>query len=176
MSNDFGQPKESPVRGQFLFALGFFAFSALLLTQIGEQTRWTSGTKLFAQPRFWPAIGLGGMVLLGGLHMLRLPLKRITSADAREAGLWITGFEWVGWFLVYVTLVPIVGYLPVTLVFAVILAKRVGYRGMRWTLVAAGFGLAVVLLFKTFMGVKIPGAILYDHLPSALRSFFIVNF
>ena len=51
-----------PRRGQLAFAMGFLAASALLLSQIGSQTRWVDDTALFAQPRFWPAVGLGLIV------------------------------------------------------------------------------------------------------------------
>jgi len=165
-----------PDRGQVLFAVGFVAFSVLLLSQIGEQTRWAQRTLLVAQPRFWPAVGLGGMVLFGALHWLTLPRKSLRTEDGEEAVQWLLALEWVGWFLAYVALVPIVGYLPTTVLFAVLLAKRVGYRGMRWTGIAVGFGLGVVLLFKTFMGVKIPGALLYEYLPPTLRNAFILYF
>lgn len=164
------------LRGQALFAICFVVLSALLLSQIQDQTKWANRTILFAQPRFWPAVGLIGMVLFGALHWLSLPSKLPRPGDGAEALSWLLALEWVGWFLIYVLLVPIVGYLPITLVFAVLMAKRVGYRGLKWTMISGGFGLAVVLLFKTFMGVKIPGAAVYEYLPGALRSFFILNF
>jgi|GEM_PF-5204860 len=36
--------------------------------------------------------------------------------------------EWAAWFLVDVWLVPIIGYLPMTLIFAPALTWRMGYR------------------------------------------------
>jgi hypothetical protein len=36
--------------------------------------------------------------------------------------------------------------------------------------------LSIVLVFKTFLEVKIPGGIIYEFLPSTLRSFMILNF
>jgi hypothetical protein len=36
--------------------------------------------------------------------------------------------------------------------------------------------LAVVVVFKSFLSVKIPGGAIYEYLPDALRSFFILNF
>ena len=170
------QITDAPDRGQVLFAVGFVVFSAMLLSQIGEQTRWAERTLLVAQPRFWPAVGLCGMVLFGVLHWVSLSHRFPIREDGREALRWLLALEWVGWFLVYVTLVPLVGYLPITILFAICLALRIGYRGWRWIGIAAGFGLAVVLLFKTFMGVKIPGAALYEYFPPALRNVFILYF
>ena len=45
---------------------------------------------------------------------------------------------------------------------------------MMWS--AGVFAVLVVLIFKSFLQVKIPGAAIYEYLPGALRSFFILNF
>jgi hypothetical protein len=37
-------------------------------------------------------------------------------------------------------------------------------------------GLFIVLIFKTFLEVKIPGGAIYEFLPNTLRSFMILNF
>jgi hypothetical protein len=96
-----------PRRGQLIFAFAFFAISALLLAAIGEQTRWVEKSKLFAQPRFWPAVALGLMVLFGGLHLYRLPWRRFTRFDGIEVRKWGAVLEYAGWFMVYVVAVPI---------------------------------------------------------------------
>ncbi|WP_425044564.1 tripartite tricarboxylate transporter TctB family protein [Primorskyibacter sp. S87] len=163
-----------PRRGQFIFALAFLALSALLLSQIGEQTRWMDKTKMFAQPRFWPAIGLGGMVVMGGLHLYRLPWRHNTRYDWWETRKWARVLEFALWFMAYVILVPVLGYLPVTLIFVPALSWRMGYRSREMLWISAAFGVAVVLLFKAFLSVKIPGGIIYEILPGPLRSFFIL--
>ena len=163
-----------PRRGQFVFAVGFLAFSALLLSQIGSQTKWTENTALFAQPRFWPAIGLIGMAVMGGLHLWRLPWRHATRYDRWEVRKWAAVLEFAGWFMAYVFLVPLIGYLPVTLVFVPALALRMGYRNRRMLMICAAFALVVVLLFKAFLGVKIPGGAVYEILPGPLRSFAIL--
>lgn len=163
-----------PRRGQILFALGFFGLSALLLSQIGSQTRWVPGTEFFAQPRFWPAVGLGGMTLFGGLHLARLPWRRVTRHDAVEAARWARVLEYAAWFLVYVLAVPWLGYLPATLIFVPALTWRMGYRDRRLLWLSAAFAVLVVVLFKTVLSVKIPGGAAYEYLPAGLRSFFIL--
>ncbi len=165
-----------PRRGQVVFAMVLVAVSAVLLLQIGEQTRWVDKTKLFAQPRFWPAVGLGAMVVLAGLHLGRLPWRRVTRFDRDEALKWLSALEFVVWFLAYVWAVPILGYLPVTLVFLPALAWRMGYRSGRWMALSVGLAVAIVVLFKSFLSVRIPGAAAYEYLPDTLRSFFILNF
>ena len=166
--------------GQLLFAVFFLVAALVLLAYLPDQTVWKNRTKLFAQPRFWPAVGVIGMVVFAGLH-LRTQIKHLkrwrpVRADWIEARRWAGVLEYAGWFLVYVWLVPLLGYLPTTLVFAPLLTWRLGYRSHKMLWISVLFGFAVVLLFKTFLEVKIPGGALYEYLPGALRSFFILNF
>ncbi|MBE1296410.1 tripartite tricarboxylate transporter TctB family protein [Phycobacter azelaicus] len=163
-----------PRRGQLIFALALVGLSALLLALIGDQTAWVKKTKFFAQPRFWPGVALGGMVLLGGLHLYRLPWRRVTRHDGWEARRWGQALEYVLWFMGYVLLVPIVGYLPVTLVFVPLLTWRMGYRSPRMLWISVAFAVVVVLVFKGLLSVRIPGALLYEYLPGPLRSFAIL--
>lgn len=163
-----------PRRGQLLFALGFLALSVLLLSQIGRETDWVEKTRLTAQPRFWPAIGLGVMVLAGGLHLWRLPWKRLTRFDRAEAVRWLSVLEFALWFMAYVLIVPILGYLPVTMIFVPALAWRMGYRTRFMMILSVLFAVTVVVVFKGFLSVRIPGGMIYDYLPGALRSFAIL--
>ena len=163
-----------PIRGQLLFAAVFLAAAVLLLSQLGSETRWIKKTAFFAQPRFWPAVGVIGMVLFGALHLWKLPRRRFVGPDWIEWRIWFVALEWVLWFLAYVLIVPVLGYLPTTLIFVPLMTRRLGYKSplMMWSSVA--FAVAVVLLFKTFLQVKIPGGAIYEYLPGALRSFFIL--
>ena len=164
-----------PRRGQLYFALAFLAVSAVLLLLIDQQTRWVENTRLFAQPRFWPAVGLIGMVVLGGLYLARLPWRQVTVFDRHETIKWATALEFALWFMGYVLLVPIFGYLPVTMIFVPALAWRMGYRSRRMMGISVAFAFAVVVFFKSFLSVKIPGGMVYEYLPGALRSFAILN-
>ncbi|MBQ4827439.1 tripartite tricarboxylate transporter TctB family protein [Leisingera sp. HS039] len=163
-----------PRRGQLVFALFLVAAALLLLALIGDQTTWVSKAKLFAQPRFWPAVAVGGMVLMGGLHLYKLPWRRVSRYDLREVKRWAQVLEFAGWFMGYVLLVPIIGYLPVTLAFMPLLSWRMGYRSRFMLWISAAFAVAVVVLFKAVLSVKIPGAMLYEYLPGPVRSFFIL--
>lgn len=229
MSDEISEHPDRPNRGQVLFAALFLICSLLLLAGIEEETKWLRKKAFFAQPRFWPGIGVLGMVLFTGLHFWHLPRKprrlprwmreadwlqwaeslfwavvavgfalwvgplhavpyvaliatvRLTWlfthwVDRREVKVWLSVFEWAGWFLAYVLLVPLIGYLPITLIFSLLLTWRLGYRSrlMMWCSVV--FAISVVVLFKSFLQVKIPGSALYEYLPGALRSFFILNF
>lgn len=167
---------KGPLRGQLLFAIVFVVAAMLLLSQLGDQTIWAKRTQFFAQPRFWPAVSIAGMVLFGGLHLWKLPRRKFIRSDYIEWKAWFFAIEWALWFLAYVILVPVVGYLPVTVIFMPILVWRMGYRSKNMIWISVAFGVFVVILFKAFLDVKIPGGAMYEYLPGSLRSFFIINF
>lgn len=162
--------------GQALFAIGFTAMAVLLLALLGDQTVWKAKVKFFAQPRFWPAVAVIGMVVFGGLYLKSLQRFRISRYDLQEAWVWVEAVEYALWFLAYVWTVPIVGYLPMTMVFAPTLTWRLGYRSPKMLFISVVFAVVVVVLFKTFLQVKIPGGLMYEYLPAHLRNFFILNF
>ena len=161
--------------GDLVFAVLFLLLAVFLLTQLGDETKWVKRTKFFAQPAFWPTVSLIGMAFFAALHYLGAVVSPKRPGRMAEVKLWLRSLEFAGWFLVYVWLVPVAGYLPVTMVFCAALTWRLGYRAPRWYLLAACFGAAVVVLFKGFLSVKIPGALLYEYFPDALRNFFILN-
>ena len=137
------------------------------------------GAGLLAQPGFWSALSVGGMAFFAALYLvssLRDPLLTVRStATGEELRLWIRSVEFAIWFMVYVFATPFIGYLPATVLFCVALALRAGYRIARTLGLAGVLGALIVLGFKTFLQVKIPGGAVYEYLPDALRNFFIVN-
>lgn len=160
--------------GQVVFAAVWVGLSALLVTQIGTQTRWIADTDVVAQPRFWPAVGLALMLVFGGLHLWHQPRRRLWRAERQEAARWARPLEFALWFMAYVWAVPWAGFLPTSLVFAPLLTWRLGYRGALYPSVSAAFACAVVIVFKGFLSVRIPGGAVYELLPSPLRSFAIL--
>ena len=163
-------------RGQSLFALFFLGFAVFLFLLLPFQTTRVETAMWHTQPGFWPTISLSGMVLFGVLHFWRLPRRRFEKMDFKEAILWARGIEFVLWFMVYVSLVPIVGYLPSTLIFVLPLLYRQGYREPFHFYCGAIFVFAVVVFFKVVLEVKIPGATLYEFFPGPIRNFLILNF
>ena len=77
--------------------------------------------------------------------------------------------------MLYVVAVPQLGYLPTTILLAVALSARLGYRGAKYLGSAALFGAIVVVIFKSLLQVKVPGAA-YELLPATLRSVFLTYF
>ncbi len=173
--------------GDLVFGVFFVVFSLVLLSQLGSETQWVKGAKLFAQPGFWPAIGLTGMSLfamghlLSSVRALRPGSAGVSSTGAssiesttREIWFWSRSLEYAVWFMVYVWIVPLIGYLPASLIFATALTLRVGYHDKSMLLKAAGMSVAIVVIFKSLLSVKIPGGQLYEQLPDGIRNFMLL--
>lgn len=162
--------------GDLYFSVAFLLFSVLLLLSLPSQNTWVSNTKLFAQPAFWPYAAVISMVFFAVLHLISALVSPALEGRWKEMWFWLRSVEYAGWFMIYVMTVPQLGYLPSTVLFAVILTYRLGYRSAQILLSAAVFGCVVVLIFKTFLQVKVPGGALYELLPSTLRSFMLTYF
>jgi hypothetical protein len=174
MTDESDLTPKSRVAGQLPFVAGALALSLLLLSQIGGQTVWVEDADSFAaQPRFWPGVAIVTMCVAFGLHLLRMQRRRPNRADRDETRRWLRPFEFVVWFMVFVYAVPLIGFLPMSVAFACALTWRLGYRDWRMLLVAAVFAVVTVVVFKGFLGVRIPGAALYELLPAGPRGFFL---
>lgn len=159
---------ESRKPGEILFVTITMMIALVLLAAVPWQTTWLPGKNLAAQPRLWPTLSLSAIVLFGLLNGLsRLKAER-TPGTWREALIWVRALEFIGWYMVYVIAIPVIGYLAATIAFCTCLALRMGYRG-RTVWIAGAFGLFVVLFFKTAMNVKIPAGAIYDFAPEQLR-------
>lgn len=162
--------------GDIVFAWIVLIVSVFLLLQIFDQTAWRNGGKLFAQPRFWPAVSLSCMVVFAAFHLLGSALSERLHGRWQEVWLWVTSLEYAGWFILYALVVPYVGYLPSTVLFAMGLALRVGYRKVSTLMAAAVSGVVIVLLFKTFLKVNLPSGLIYESLPDGLRQIMLTYF
>lgn len=162
--------------GDLYFSIAFLVFSLILMFSLPGQNTWVSNTKLFAQPAFWPYAAVSSMVFFAILHLISALCSPALDGRWTEMWFWLKSVEYAGWFMVYVLTVPQLGYLPTTVLFAVILTFRLGYRSAKILLSAATFGCVVVLIFKTFLQVKVPGGAIYELLPTALRSFMLTYF
>lgn len=161
--------------GENIFIAAALLIAVLLLSQLTGQTVWVDDAKSFAaQPRFWPAVALVAMVASLAMHFWFVRRRKPQSRDWMEARRWIEPLEFAIWFMVFVFLVPYVGFLPMSIAFAVALTRRLGYRDRRFVLLAALFAIITVILFKGLLGVKIPGAMIYEMLPGSIRNFFIL--
>ena len=162
--------------GDIVFATFFLVFSLFLLSQIGHQTASKPGAKLFAQPWFWPTISLWGMTLFAALHLLGSALSERIAGRWREVATWGASIEYAVWFIVYAMIVPYIGYLPATLLFAVLLVLRSGYRGKTALISAVAAAIVIVIVFKAFLQVKIPSGEIYENLPDGIRQIMLTYF
>lgn len=162
--------------GDIVFAIALLGFALFLLYHLTSETRWLDGKALFAQPRFWPAIGVIGMVGFAALHLAGSVASPRIPGRLRELALWARACEYALWFLAYVVAVPVAGYLSATLAFTVLLTLRVGYRGRRWVLAAVVAALIIVVVFRTLLQVRMPGGAWYDALPDGLRRLMLSHF
>lgn len=162
--------------GDIVFAWIALVFSVFLLTQLADQTAYRSGGKLFAQPRFWPAVSLAGMVVFAVFHLVGSALSERIAGRWKEVLLWLSAFEYAAWFIAYAAVVPFIGYLPTTIAFAVLLTLRVGYRSRLLVGSAVVSAIVIVVLFKTLLKVNLPAGQLYESLPDGLRQIMLTYF
>lgn len=162
--------------GDLVFAVFFLLFALFLLFNLDGQTTWVKRTKLVAQPAFWPMVSVWLMTIFAALHFLGSVVSPRIPGRLAEVTFWLKSLEYVGWFLIYVICVPYAGYLISTIAFTVLLAFRLGYRTPKSVAAAAAAGFVIVLIFKTFLQVKVPGGKIYEVLPDGLRAFMLTYF
>lgn len=160
--------------GDLVFAYFFLGFCLFLLFNLRDQAQWLDNAKTVAQPAFWPTVAVVGMTLFAGLHLVGSLVSPRIPGRLKEGAFWLRSGEYVVYFLIYVWSVPIIGYLLSTIVFAVFLTIRLGYRSKQALGFAALFGFAVVLVFRAGLQVKIPPGQIYEYLPDAIRTFAMV--
>ena len=158
--------------GALFFALLFLILSVVLLAQVDDQTVWSARKSLTAQPRFWPIIGLIMMVGFGAVHLWRSRSSG-WSGSGRELWIWARGLEFVAWFLGYVFLVPQIGYLLASVMVAVMLTLRVGFRGKRWVFQSTLLAVGIVVVFRVVLNVRLPAGEIYHLLPEPLSNFML---
>lgn len=162
--------------GDIVFAWAFLAFSVLLLSQIAVQTEWKAGARLFAQPRFWPAVSLSLMTAFAALHLLGSACSERLDGRWREVATWGRSLEFAAWFIAYALTVPWLGYLPTTVLFVLVLLLRCGYGSrsiLGWGAVTA---VVVVVLFRAVLKVKLPAGAVYEYLPDGIRQIMLTYF
>ena len=162
--------------GDLVFSVLFLVFSLLMLLSLPSQTTWAPGTKFLAQPAFFPYLSVIVMTVFAVLHLISGLISPALPGRWQEVWFWLRAVEFAGWFMIYVLVVPYLGYLPATLLFCLTLAFRAAYRSARALGLSALMGLVIVLIFKTGLSVKVPGGALYELLPTGARSFMLTYF
>ncbi len=162
--------------GDLVFAVAFMGFAVFLLANLDSQTKWVPRTKLTAQPAFWPSVSLGAMSLFAGLHLLSSYWSPKLEGRWTEVAFWLRSLEYAAWFMIYVFAVPVLGYLLGSVLFALFLSFRLGFRSWATLGGSVTMALCVVVLFKVFLRVNVPGGQIYEYLPTGLRAFMLTYF
>jgi len=162
------------------FALLLTTVSILLLSMIGDQVKYFSSKPFYKQPGLWTGIGLVGMVFFSSLYTFTLWRSKSLLAKSKqslleELWLWVRSAEYLFWFMVYVLAVPVIGYLIATVLFGLLLTCRVGYNAQKIYISITLTTVAIVVIFKSLLLVKIPGGLVYEYFPDAIRNFLILN-
>ena len=89
----------------------FLLFSLFLAINLPGQTTWADGTKFLAQPAFLPYAAVITMTAFAVLHVISCLVSPALEGRWREVGFWLRSFEFAGWFMAYVAVVPRLGYL-----------------------------------------------------------------
>ncbi len=163
---------------QVVYGLFTFVVALVLLSQIGTQARFFDNLAFEKQPGLWPLISITGMLVFGFFQVIQYWLHRHILTEPKfssEFVIWLKALEYAAWFMAYVLIVPVTGYLLSTVAVAVLLTLRLGYRNFRMVAAAIICAVVIVVLFKSFLQVRIPGGMIYDFLPGALRNFMIIN-
>lgn len=157
-----------------LFATFLLMLALGLAVSLATQVVWNPGDRLVDQPGFWSALSIVGMLIFGLPYCVAAWVQRNRDASAgTEVRYWFLALEYVGWFLAYTLVMGYIGYLPASVLFCTLLVLRAGYRSSRAAIWATVTALAVVVIFKSLLAVKIPGGQIYEALPEALRNFMI---
>lgn len=163
---------------QRIFAIGVLLVAVILLLFADTELRWKKGAAFHLQPGFWSVLALAGMAGFA-LAQLAMPPWRWARQVYFDFGAWLRDWfgpvEYMAWFLLYVYLVPRLGYLPSTLLVFPLLVLRAGYRGWRYVGLAWIVGIVIVVLFKSLLQVKIPGGEIYGLFPDAIRNFLVLR-
>jgi hypothetical protein len=159
--------------GDIVFAWALFVLAVALASQINTQSPWNGTRNMFSQPAFWPTVSLLLMVVFTGLHLLSSALSPRILGRWAEVAQWLRAVEFAGWFLLYVYVVPYLGYLPTTVLAALLLGVRMGYRSVRSLGVLVAMGTVIVVTFRGFLQVRVPAGEVYQYLPDTVRIFFM---
>ncbi|MEL7117761.1 MAG: tripartite tricarboxylate transporter TctB family protein, partial [Pseudomonadota bacterium] len=106
MSTPALDPDAQARPGATFFVMAFLACAVVLLLNLEAQTKFSSRGSIVAQPRFWPAVGVIGMVGFGMLHLFFAAKGRSEFGSYREVITWVRALEFLAWFMVYVFAVP----------------------------------------------------------------------
>lgn len=178
-------------RGDLLFSLVMLGFVAFLLLNFNAESGWDTRKlpqkrvgKILKQSWVGPLLCMAILVpavlinVWQSFKKWRRDKRQLVPNRLRyELSQWARSLEFIAYFLVYTYAIAYLGYLLSTVIFALLLTYRLGYRGWRWFGKTLATALAIVILFRTILQIKTPINIwLYDQFPQGLENFMKVYF
>ena len=102
---------------------------------------------------------------------------RMPSRIKYELFQWLKSLEFIVYFLIYTNIITIFGYLISTVIFAIFLPTRLGYRSLKWILRSTIAAFIIVIIFRSILQIKTPENIwLYKYLPQNFEVFMKIYF
>jgi len=102
---------------------------------------------------------------------------KMPSRTKYELFQWLKSLEFIVYFLIYTNIITIFGYLISTVIFAIFLTTRLGYRSLKWILRSAIAAFIIVIIFRSILQIKTPVNIwLYKYLPDNFEVFMKIYF
>jgi hypothetical protein len=178
-------------RGDLILSIIMLGIALFLLWHFGDEGGWNDRDlpqsrvgKILKQQWVGPLMALAILVPSAVLNVwmsyrwTQKPERRHRpNRTMFEVVQWLRALEFLTYFIIYSYCVPVLGYLLSTLIFALFLTTRLGYRKPRWLAYSAGTAMLIVLVFRTFLQIKTPVNIwLYEQFPPALETFMKVYF
>lgn len=162
--------------GELTFGVLFLGFALFLWWHLGAEARWLRRLPWFQQPALWPSLAIYGMLGFAALNMVLVLFKAPSERERREVWAWLRALEFAGWYVGYAWIVPVLGYLPASVLVMAALVWRLGLRTPGALAAAIAFGVGVVLVFKSALRVGIPGGQLYGLFPPEVQLFLSIWF
>ena len=179
------------ITGDLTLSIIFLFFVGFLLVHFNSESGWNGREldqkrvgKILKQQWVGPLMCMAILIPATFFNILeafkaykkskRLLIPNITLYEMIQ---WIRSLEFILYFLVYTFSISILGYLISTLIFAVFLTYRLGYRTKKWVLISLFSSFIVVLIFRTILQIKTPINIwLYQYFPENIEVFMKIYF
>ena len=177
--------------GDLILSIFFLIFVLFLLINFNVESGWENRDlsqkrvgKILKQQWLGPLICMFILVPATILNfyqsiiqMNKNKLLLIPNRVNYEISQWLKSIEFIFYFLIYTNSVAILGYLLSTLIFAVLMTYRLGYRSKKWMLTSTISAFVIVIIFRSVLQIKTPVNIwLYKFLPSSVEVFMKIYF
>ena len=177
--------------GDLLVSLCFFLVVLILLyffnTESGFEDRKLPQKrfgKILKQGWVTPAIGMFFLTISTSLNLwlsyrnaVKSKRLHLPNRLGKEVMHWAKALEFVAYFMIYTFVIAYLGYLVSTVLLAVALTYRLGYRSLKWISISFVTAVVIVLVFRTFLQIKTPIHVkLYEFLPQAGEAFMKTYF